>query len=289
MLEERVQELRQDRRHGASWMARRAVETLVEVAAEEARTSDELLARLLAAGRELAESRPGVGAVEGAVGRLLSAGYHHAHLSPSDLRSLIREEAHSLTEGRRRAAASIAIQLRERLTEAFVLTHSASATVREALVHFPPEHVVCTVSAPLEEGRAFAEELRAEGLSVELVDDADATDKLAHATLLLVGADTVFRDGTLCNKIGTRRLAEAASAEGVPMVVASEVIKLAPFDSDEAPELPAHVRALFDLTPAHLIDHIVTEDGTYRSDEVGALVDHTPFLREGYALLRMPG
>src|SRR6266508_1301850 len=59
-------------------------------------------------------------------------------------------------------------------------------------------------SHPVEEGRAFADELRASGLAVELVEDKEAPTELAGASLLLVGADTVFRDGTLCNKIGTR-------------------------------------------------------------------------------------
>ncbi|MBA3366340.1 MAG: hypothetical protein H0U03_11240 [Actinobacteria bacterium] len=284
LLEQRVEELRKDRRHGAGWMARRAVETLVEASEEETQSSEELLDRLVGVGRELAASRPGVGAVEGAVGRLLAAAAPHTHLSVDELRRLIEEEARSLTDARTRAAAAIAIQLRGRLTDAHVLTHSASATVREALVRSPPEQVVCTVSAPIGEGRAFAEDLRSAGLSVELVEDEDAKAALAHATLLLVGADTVFRDGTLCNKLGTKELAEAANAEGVPTVVASEVIKLAPFD---AGSLPESVHALFDLTPPHLIDEIVTEEGVLQPDEIAALVDRTPFLRQGYELLRV--
>jgi translation initiation factor 2B subunit (eIF-2B alpha/beta/delta family) len=71
-----------------------------------------------------------------------------------------------------------------------------------------------------------------------------------------------------------------------PMIVACELIKLAPMDSDQVPPLPAELRELFDLTPPELIDAVVTEDGTYRTDDVRALVDRTPFLRAGYALLR---
>ena len=89
-----------------------------------------------------------------------------------------------LIDSRDRAAAAIAIQLAPSLTDAFVLTHSASATVREAVLHTPPERVFCTVSAPFEEGRAFAEDLRAAGLDVELVDDADAEQALAARVAL---------------------------------------------------------------------------------------------------------
>jgi translation initiation factor 2B subunit (eIF-2B alpha/beta/delta family) len=282
VLAERVAELRADRQHGASWMARRAVETLAEIAAQPAEAPDEVLDRLVSAGRELAASRPGVGAVAGAVGRLLAAAAANTQLAVEDLQRLVREEADALVGGRERAGASIAIQLRERLEDAVVLTHSASATVREALLRTPPERVVCTVSSPQDEGRAFAEDLRANGLDVELVEDEAAPSRLEWATVLLLGADTVFRDGTLINKAGTTILAEAAAAESVPVVVACEVVKLAPIDAADAPELTAPE---FELTPPELLDCVVTEEGTVSPQEVRALVDRTPFLAKGYALL----
>jgi translation initiation factor 2B subunit (eIF-2B alpha/beta/delta family) len=278
ILGERVEELRRTRDHGGSWMARRAVEALVEIADEDAASGEKLLARLLEAGRELAASRPSVGAVAGAVGRLLAAANRHAQLEPEQLRQLVREEAQALIEGRQRAAASIAIQLSERLKDAVVLTHSASGTVCEALVHTPPDRVICTVSSPQDEGRAFSDDLRETGLEVELVEDEDAPKQLEWASLLLIGADTVFRDGTLSNKTGTLRLAEAAAENHVPTIVACEVIKLAPVDPPRGGE--------GELTPVELIDCVVTEEGTHPANEIRALVDRTPFLREGYALLK---
>jgi ribose 1,5-bisphosphate isomerase len=280
-LAERLEELRTDREHGGSWMARRAVEALADVANEPAESSDELLERLNAAGRKLATTRRAMGAIAGAVGRVLAAAQHEAHLAPEELRRLVQEEVQGLVAGRDRAAASIAIQLGEALTDATVLTHSASATVREAVLHIPPHRVMCTVSAPFEEGRAFSEDLRSSGLEVELVDDADAEQALLRASLLLVGADTVFRDGAVANKVGTRPLAEAAQQLGVRTVVACEVIKLAPIDAPETIE-DEH----FDVTPHEYVDEIVTEEGAYASDDVRTLVDRTPFLAEGYAILR---
>jgi len=277
VLDERIDELRRDREHGGSWMARRAVEALVEEAEQDAESGEALVERLLSAGRELAASRPGVGAVAGAVGRVLAAAQRERHLQVDQLRQLVGAEAESLLDGRRRAGASIAVHLKERLTDAIVLTHSASATVREALVYTPPERVICTVSAPQEEGRTFAQELREAGLEVELVTDDEAPGKLEWASLLLVGADTVFHDGTVSNKPGTHVLAQAAAESGVPAIVACEVIKLAPLDAP-APDA-------LDLTPPELIDLIITEEGTHPADEIGALIDRTPFLRDGYALL----
>ena len=285
LLAERVQELRDDRSHGASWMARRAVETLAELSELDASSCDSLLDALRDAGRQLAGCRPGVGAVAGAVGRVLAAAGHESHLDLGELRRVIQEEAQALDDARRRAAASITIQLRERLDGATVVTHSASATVREAFQQTQPAKVICTVSEPVGEGRAFAEEWRDAGFDAELVEDADAPARVPEASVLLIGADTVFRDGTICNKVGTIPLAKAATEANVPTLVAAEVIKLAPVPGSQAPELADIERSLFELVPPDLITEVVTEEGTFPPDEIATLVDRVPFLQEGYALV----
>jgi translation initiation factor 2B subunit (eIF-2B alpha/beta/delta family) len=85
----------------------------------------------------------------------------------------------------------------------------------------------------------------------------------------------------VCNKVGTRPLAEAAQRLGVRTVVACEVIKLAPIDAPDRID-DEH----FDVTPPELVDEVVTEEGAYASDDVASLVNRTPFLFEGYAVLR---
>lgn len=281
-----VEELREDRAHGASWMGQRTVEALLAVAEQPFDSVDALVEELTVAARQLAESRPRVGAIPGAAGRVLASACGWRHLPIEDFRQLLSEEGQAVLDGRERAAASIAIQLSPRLEGAIAATHSASATVREALLHTPPKRVICTVSEPIGEGRAFTDGLRAEGLDVELVADEDAPAAIADATVLLFGADTVFRDGTLCNKVGTTTLAQAAAEHGKPVIVAAEIFKLAPMDGAEAPEPSAAERELFELTPPDLITLFVTEEGESPPADIGHLVDRTPFLREGYALLQ---
>ncbi|MGH2995769.1 MAG: hypothetical protein ACRDON_03380 [Gaiellaceae bacterium] len=261
-LEERVALVREDGVHGASWLAREAVEAIVE--AVELGEDPIELARLLVA------ARPVMGAIAGALGRVVTAGR-----TPEQM----VEEAHAVMASRERASKAIAVLIEPEL-EGVVMTHSASATVREALFHTPPARVVCTVSEPVGEGRGFADELREAGLAIDLVEDSDGPHAAGTVDLLLVGADTVFRDGSLVNKVGTAGLAAAAQEAGVRVLVAAEVIKLAP----EGPRDPEEER--FDLTPPELLDAIVTEEGAYPPDEIAALIDRTPFLREGYALLR---
>jgi len=264
VVAERVQLISDDREHGAGWLARQAVEAL----AEAVRAGEDPLE----AGRALAAARPGMAAVAGAVGRVLAAGKTDEQLL---------EQCSALIERRDRAAHSIAAILRPDL-DGTVMTHSASATVREALVYAQPPRVVCTVTEPNEEGRPFAEDLTGEGLAVDLVADEDAPHALQSVDLLLLGADSVFRDGSLVNRGGTAALTEAAREAGVAIVVACETFKLAPFDPDEADT--AHEP--FDLTPPDRIDRYVTDEGVFAPDEIASLIDQTPFLREGYELLR---
>jgi translation initiation factor 2B subunit (eIF-2B alpha/beta/delta family) len=283
LIAERVDELRRDTVHGAGWMAERALDALVEAAAAPADDTDQLLERLHRAAKRLAESRRDAGAVSGALGRVLAAAYRQRHLTPDELRTVVTEETRAICDARRRAAYAIAIQLSPRLVDIDVMTHSASATVREALQHTPPKRVICTVSRPREEGRAFAAELREAGLEVELVEDDEAAEALDRVALLLLGADTVYRDGTLINKVGTYPLAQEAHKLGVPLAVALEVLKLSPHDSFGTRDLTED--GTRDFTPPELIDQLVTEEGVFEPDDVAALIDRTPFLREGYELL----
>ncbi|HEY7195908.1 MAG TPA: hypothetical protein VH306_01850 [Gaiellaceae bacterium] len=261
-LQSRIDLITKDREHGAGWLARQAVEALAEAVSRGIDPLD--------AGRALASARPRIGAISGAVGRVLAASR-----SPEQL----VEEAAALVSLRDRAANSIAVLLTPDL-EGTVMTHSASATVREALIHTPPDRVVCTVSEPDAEGRPFAADLEAEGLTVEVVADEDAERAAGTVSLLLLGADAVFEDGSLVNKSGTSGLAKAARDAEVPVVVACETFKLAPFEPSE----PRAER--WDLTPPEHIDRYVTEEGAYPPTEIGALVDRTPFLRAGSELLR---
>jgi translation initiation factor 2B subunit (eIF-2B alpha/beta/delta family) len=260
-LEERVRELREERHHGASWMARHALEALVE-AVENGEDP-------LEAGRVLASARTSLGAVAGAIGRVLVAGPPEQVIA----------EAEAVIGSRDRAAKAIAVMLGPDIAGT-VMTHSASCTVHEALTHTPPARVICTISEPGSEGRRLAAQLKASGLEVELIADAESTDAVRESNLLLLGADTVFRDGSLVNKTGTLAIARAAQEAGVPVIVACETFKLAPFDPEEP------VEDMFELIPAALIDRVVTEEGAANTIDVASLVDRTPCLRNGYDLLR---
>jgi translation initiation factor 2B subunit (eIF-2B alpha/beta/delta family) len=271
LVTERARMIAEDRTHGAGWLARQAVETLADAVS---RGADPL-----ESGATLAAARPAIGAIAGAVGRVLAAGR-----TPE----VLLEECRALVDRRDRAAHSIAVLLKPSVS-ARVMTHSASSTVQEALLHGEPTRVVCTLAQDFDEGERFAEELRGEGLAVDLVAEADAGHALESVDTLLLGADCVFRDGSFANRVGTSELAATATELGVPVLVACETFKLAPFDALGERDDEWEDEQPFDLTSGEHVDRYFTEEGEFAPDDIAALVDQTPFLQEGWALLRTAG
>ena len=136
----------------------------------------------------------------------------------------------------------------------------------------------------LQGARLTAWELVQEGIPATLIADSAATHlmKLGKVAWVIVGADRIAANGDTANKIGTYMTAVAARYHGVKfMVVApTSTVELAPPDGQAIPiETRAESEVLnfggtrtspegfrawnpaFDVTPAELIDAIVTEKG----------------------------
>jgi hypothetical protein len=90
---------------------------------------------------------------------------------------------------------------------------------------------------------------------------------------------------SLLGQIELRRLAGVGSMarvyrafqHGVERDVAVKVLPVEPHPPKED---------RVDLTPPERITQYVTEEGAFAPDEIAALIDRTPFLAEGYELLR---
>lgn len=167
-----------------------------------------------------------------------------------------------------------------------LLTLSRSGTVIETvrrLASVSPTIVVAE-SRPGGEGVGVAEELGS-AHSVTVVADAGVASALREHAIdaVLVGADTVFRDGSVLNKVGTRSAAIAAAYEGIPTHVVAASAKISPEHpasadreaqagsdfSDVDGESAIDVwNPTFDVTPSELVTGICTERGVWTPTEV---------------------
>lgn len=140
----------------------------------------------------------------------------------------------------------------------------------------------------LQGSRLTAWELQQDNIPVTLQADGAAAALMATVKLdwVIVGADRITANGDVANKVGTYMLAILAKYHGVKMMVVAptSTIDWQLHDGDEipieqrpenevtmisgqqlAPEGVAALNPAFDVTPASLIDAIVTEAGVILS------------------------
>jgi len=276
-IEAKVAVIAADRESGASELAMRALETF-EVLLAAKRTPDAL--RELAA--SLAAAQPSMAAVRNVANlcaQLLIDG-QDPQLTFQEMR---RELAGAQTKIARNGLKII-------LGKPVVVTLSRSAAV-VTLLKFLHERgrladVFVLESRPQFEGRRTAEDLASAGITAKLVADALGPSLVGASDIVLLGADSVLRDGALVNKIGTYSLALAAKAAGKPFYAACEVLKIdgvhtaesfprpaeRPREELEPPPNVAAVNVYFDLTPAHLVTGYITDKGVYEPRRIAQLV-----------------
>ena len=274
-----VAEIRNDRRRGASELARRALELLAE-AARTLPTMDalELRTYLLALTDDLSMARPSMAPIRNLLRRWRESSMPLAGADLVSARELAAERAEALIAASRRAVTECAVHAAKLLGPGrTVMTHSLSSTVAEAcrLLKDDGLRMIVTESRPLGEGRQLAERFSAWRVPTTYITDAQMGLFVAQADAVLVGADSVLADGTVVNKAGTYPLALVARDRGVPFHVCCESFKWrAP--NEPAPELeemaPTELgmpdwsgvmirNIYFDITPAQLISAWIDETG----------------------------
>jgi methylthioribose-1-phosphate isomerase len=141
-------------------------------------------------------------------------------------------------------------------------------------------HVFVDETRPLLQGsRLTAWELAALGVPHTVIADAAAASMMAAGEVdcVVTGADRIAANGDTANKIGTYALAVLAAHHGIPLYVVAPTSTVdratatgadIPIEERDAGEVSSHFPArnpAFDVTPAGLIDAIVTERGVHRA------------------------
>ena len=276
---ERIAMIRNDREHGSRWLVRETISLLYDIAREPASSPDEHLQQLRRAGDELANARPAMAALAGAVRRILNA--------PGGLEGMISEAAKLLNE-LDFAIEHITGYARPFLTGT-IMTHSLSGTVLEVLTNCLSqiEHFIVLEGRPRYEGREFARLLSKKKALVTLITDAQADIFLPQCHAVVVGADSILANGDILNKAGTALLAWAARGHRIPLYVLSETLKISPLSwSGDLTQLeekePTEVleqgmpgvnirNFYFDRTLSRLITGVITEQGILGKKEIAQI------------------
>jgi len=186
-----------------------------------------------------------------------------------------------------------------------IVTMSRSSTIFSSLKKFTETHdndklPVLTIfeSRPALEGKKLALEVVNLGYKVNYLVDAAVgrAIKALNPDLVLIGADTIFPNGNVVNKIGCHALAIFAFQAKVPFYVVSTTLKLLlkaiPFTIQSYPstevwakDKPKEVKVYnpyFEIIPANLISGFITEYGFSTNIPDVRLVLEKEYIREMY-------
>lgn len=281
-IEEAIANLAEDHTSGASRTAKVALQTMALLALEEkGKPSPESLDE---AARRIAAAQPAMAVVHNVV-HLFAQLVKEGHEPKAVFEQLTGE----LESARERVARTFLKVVPE---HARVVTVSYSdnvlACLQAAAAKGLLERVFVLESRPLLEGRFLVVALTEAGVPATLVPDALGPTLAGEASCILVGADSVLRDGSVVNKAGTYALALAAADRKKPFYVACETLKFdARYDAaswpgsppmnpreiwENPPEKIDVLNRYFEVAPGHLVTQVVTERGAYAPDIVKTMM-----------------
>ncbi|KPK48079.1 MAG: hypothetical protein AMJ77_00980 [Dehalococcoidia bacterium SM23_28_2] len=289
-----IESIREDRAHGAGWLARDAANVITHAFDEcPAQSATELLSCLREVGRALAQAQPSMAAVSNAAGAVVLAAEEKAASGLPAMRRAVLARARQIIDSWEKTSQRIVRRAEQALPRGSIMTHSYSATTFAILERLASRGspIIATESAPLNEGKTTARLLARLGVPVTLISDAQAAAFMPEAAAVLVGADTVFADGAVVNKVGTCALALLARNERIPFYVATETLKVAPGRPTAHHQTPEERQpgltiptVYFDLTPARLVTALITEEGVFAPKDIRPLARRARQYRKALSL-----
>jgi len=284
-VENAIRAVAADRTSGASRLGRQTLDAMALMIAQA--NGHPNPADLSEAARRLSSAQPAMAIVHNVahlVARLVAEGQ-----DPQLVLDGVREEL----DGAREKIARNFLKIAPDRGTIVTLSHSDNAleAIKAAHARGLVERVFVLESKPLLEGLALAKALSEAGVPTKTVPDDVSARLLRDATYVLVGADSVLRDGSVVNKIGTYRLASTAANDHKPVYVVCETLKFdARYDAVTWPgsslkkdEKQAEASVLagerfrdFEVTPAQLVTMIATERGAYGPDTIRIMLTPRP-------------
>jgi ribose 1,5-bisphosphate isomerase len=281
-LQDIVDDIRAMRIRGAAPIATAAAKALAEHVTKAQGDQGEVQAATRQAARALLASRPTAVSLRHAVLQVAAPALKAT--SAKLARDAAAKAAATFVQDVKRSEEAIASTGALMLRPAErILTHCHSSTVVALLAKAHETgkdlHVYATETRPFGQGLTTAKWLAQAGITTTLIVDSAALHMLRTESIdrVLVGADTVTKEGSLYNKVGTSLMALAARSEEVPFWSAASWIKFTPqqpeeipveerdeaevVGDDRRPEGVAVRNPVFDRTPPEHIAGFVTEEG----------------------------
>jgi translation initiation factor eIF-2B subunit delta len=277
---EKINKLKDDRVHGASWLSRQAIRTLnLAIKENQALTITEFVEEIQKVAAELTKARPNITPI---------ANYTILFLHQIVAMSQDEKDLDSLKRSARLTGKDFLKSATKAVSKSIeygcgiisdldtVITCSYSSTVCQVLEMAKKREakfrVIVAESGFNDQvyGQITARQLMKRQIPVELISDQNINLRIAKADKALVGADSITADGYLINGKPTFLLAQAAKKKKIPFYVVCESAK---FDIQGYVTKSPELEPGFDRTPLNLITGIITEKGTMQPSLVIAYIE----------------
>jgi translation initiation factor eIF-2B subunit delta len=275
-IAKQIEEIRQDRIHGASWLSRQAISVMnLAIEKSEAENVADFLEELEAVGRGLMEARPSMASITNCVSRFV---YQVSQKSETkkdlgSLKKLACSKGNELMKDLEEAFFKVTEQGAEVIEKGDrLMTCSYSSTICQTLKIAKlagKEFHVLVAESRSSSGQVYgeitAEQLKAYGISAEVIPDKAVKQYISKMGKAVVGADSISADGSLINGVPTHAVALAAKESQIPFYSLCETAK---FDVRSYLGQQPELEEGFDSVPPHLITGIITEEGIIKPGEV---------------------
>lgn len=284
-LQKTAEQIKNMEIRGAGKIARKAAEALKDHAETLPKAGLAVfVSEMNHAAEVLLATRPTAVSLPNAV-RLTLAGLDKAE-TEEEARLLVKTQAERFAFASEKAVERIAEICASRICDGMtIMTHCNSKAALAGILLAKKQgkniSVIATEVRPWNQGRLTIQTLNDHEIPTTYIVDSAVRTFMKEADLVIVGADAVTVKGAVVNKIGTSQIALAAHEARKNVLVAAETYKFAPqtvlghhieieerpatevLDAETSANLPfVTVRnPVFDITPPHYIDVIVTEAG----------------------------
>jgi len=283
MIDETVEEIAELQTHSSSVVALKAAEALLELRDREFATVEEYVRSLERNSSALRRAQPSHASLfttqQEIVQRVSDPEPDSVEVGKERLTEVVADVTERVETAKSAAAANGAEMFRDGAT---ILTHDYSSTVLEAIEAAARggKHlsVYVTEARPRYIGRKTARTLAGiDRVDVTLLTDAACGHVLDECDRVVVGMDCIVGE-TFYNRVGTFPIAATAAELAVPMHVvgaSSKVIESGGFQfenefrsTSEVMREPAEgfdvVNPAYDATPVHLLQSVITDEGTLK-------------------------
>jgi len=221
--------------------------------------------------------------------------YHEVKKYPNNTEEIVKEidKYQEKTEQGNDAVSEMASQMI--FDGSQILTHCHSTlvvnTFKKAHDRGIKFEVFCTETRPRYQGRITAKKLADYGIDTTMITDASVTHYLKKIDLFFTGADVVFADGSIMNKLGTHAISIASREFKTNHIVLTTTHCVEPNDllsfvqeieersieevweKKDRPEKLKIRNPAFDIVPNELIDKFITEEGVFSPETLSFWVN----------------